>query len=131
MLRRRKGSGTPVGQAPGQDFRRRCFPQRRRRILPLVLAGVAALLLVGVAVTVPLVLGDDETEATGPVNLDDVREYDDLEVAHTTDDVDYPQSPPVGGPHAPVWLDCGVYDEPVRDPSERGTRQWASSDRLM
>ena len=25
----------------------------------------------------------------------------------------YPQSPPVGGPHSPVWLKCQVYDQPV------------------
>ena len=34
---------------------------------------------------------------------------------HTDEDVDYPTSPPAGGPHDPAWLDCGVYDEPVRD----------------
>jgi hypothetical protein len=26
---------------------------------------------------------------------------------------DYPQSPPVGGPHSPVWLKCEVYDQQV------------------
>lgn len=25
----------------------------------------------------------------------------------------YPQSPPVGGPHSPAWLKCGVYDRQV------------------
>ena len=34
---------------------------------------------------------------------------------HRTGDVDYEQSPPVGGPHNPVWQNCGYYDEPVRD----------------
>lgn len=24
---------------------------------------------------------------------------------------DYPQSPPVGGPHSPAWIQCGVYDQ--------------------
>lgn len=92
-------------------------PPAPRRALPVVLAAVVAVLLVGIAVTVPLVLVDESPEAAaaGPANLEDVRVYDDLEVAHTTEDVEYPQSPPVGGPHAPVWLDCGVYDEPVRD----------------
>jgi hypothetical protein len=33
---------------------------------------------------------------------------------HTTDPVDYPQDPPVGGPHAPAWQKCAVYDTPVR-----------------
>ena len=33
---------------------------------------------------------------------------------HTTDPVDYPQDPPVGGPHDPSWQKCAVYDAPVR-----------------
>lgn len=32
---------------------------------------------------------------------------------HTTDAVRYAQNPPVGGDHAPTWLNCGVYDAPV------------------
>jgi hypothetical protein len=34
---------------------------------------------------------------------------------HTEGDVNYEQSPPVGGPHNPVWQNCGFYDQPVRD----------------
>jgi hypothetical protein len=34
---------------------------------------------------------------------------------HTTDPVDYPQDPPVGGPHHPAWQRCMVYDAPVRN----------------
>ena len=34
---------------------------------------------------------------------------------HTEGEVDYDQSPPVGGPHNPVWQNCGFYAEPVRD----------------
>jgi hypothetical protein len=30
--------------------------------------------------------------------------------------VDYPQTPPVGGPHSATWQSCGFYDRPV--PSE-------------
>lgn len=93
-------------------------PAPRRRTLPIVLATVAAVLLVTGAASVPLVLDQldaDEVAREGPVNLDEVEIYDDLDPAHTPDDVDYPQSPPVGGPHDSVWLDCGVYDEPVRD----------------
>lgn len=32
---------------------------------------------------------------------------------HVTTPVTYPQTPPAGGEHAPVWLTCGIYDEPV------------------
>ncbi len=34
---------------------------------------------------------------------------------HTEEAVPYSQIPPVGGPHAPVWQNCGFYDTPVRD----------------
>ncbi|GAB6985016.1 DUF3105 domain-containing protein [Nocardioides pyridinolyticus] len=90
----------------------------KRRALPVVLAVVTAVLLIGVAASVPLVLRQldaDDVAREGPVNLDAVEIYDDLDPAHTEQDVDYPQRPAVGGPHAPVWLECGVYDEPVRE----------------
>ena len=44
-----------------------------------------------------------------------VQTYTGLERNHTSDPVDYPQSPPVGGNHNPVWQNCGVYDTPVAD----------------
>ncbi|MGH3718286.1 MAG: DUF3105 domain-containing protein [Pseudonocardiaceae bacterium] len=32
---------------------------------------------------------------------------------HVTTKVHYDHSPPVGGNHSPVWLNCGIYDLPV------------------
>lgn len=51
------------------------------------------------------------------VAIDGVQTFGDLARDHTTDDVDYAQSPPVGGEHDPQWVDCTgtVYAEPVRD----------------
>jgi hypothetical protein len=34
---------------------------------------------------------------------------------HTEGDVDYAQSPPVGGEHNPIWQNCGFYEEPIRN----------------
>jgi hypothetical protein len=34
---------------------------------------------------------------------------------HVQTPVSYPQTPPVGGDHAPIWQNCGFYTEPVRD----------------
>jgi len=62
-----------------------------------------------------------ETGGTNPVpsdtGLEAVVEYgsEGLERTHVDGDVDYEQTPPVGGPHAPVWQDCGFYDAPVPD----------------
>lgn len=32
---------------------------------------------------------------------------------HVETKVTYPQTPPAGGEHSPVWLNCGVYTQPV------------------
>jgi Protein of unknown function (DUF3105) len=39
--------------------------------------------------------------------------YANLARTHVPGHVTYPQNPPVGGPHNPVWLNCGIYDQPV------------------
>ena len=44
--------------------------------------------------------------------------FTDLEQTHVDTPVDYPQTPPVGGPHNPVWQTCAFYD--VEFPKERG-----------
>ncbi|WP_157537338.1 DUF3105 domain-containing protein [Nocardioides sp. Root190] len=97
-------------------------PPRKRRVLPVVLASLAAVLVLATAVVVPLVLTRDDDETGGgdggsvdTTDLDAVESFDGLSNDHLTlgDTFDYPQSPPVGGQHAPVWLECGVYDEPV------------------
>ncbi|WP_141013504.1 DUF3105 domain-containing protein [Nocardioides sambongensis] len=99
-------------------------PPRRNRTLPVVLGVVAAVVVLAVALIVPvLMLGDDDGDegARGgedagraiPEDLDDVQVYDDLDPTHRTGEIDYPTSPPVGGPHNPAWLECGVYDRQV------------------
>jgi putative peptide zinc metalloprotease protein len=35
--------------------------------------------------------------------------------AHVQARVSYPQSPPVGGNHAPIWQNCGFYRAPIAD----------------
>jgi predicted small secreted protein len=44
-----------------------------------------------------------------------VTSYSNLSRDHTKEPVDYPQSPPVGGPHNPVPQNCGFYSKPVRN----------------
>ena len=96
-------------------------PPRKRSAVPIVLAVVAAVLVLAVAIVVPVVLarGDGDDDAgKGEVDtssLAAVREYPGLTNQHLApgEEPDYPQSPPVGGDHAPSWLECGAYDEPV------------------
>lgn len=88
-------------------------PDRPRRLLLVVVAGGLALTLVALAVGVPLAVAEIRDRAAP--SLDDVRVYEDVDAGHTDSSVEYDPVPPVGGPHHPAWLDCGVYDEPVRD----------------
>ncbi len=80
----------------------------------LVLSSVVSLVVLGGALAAPLV-----ARAVGyqrePADLTTVQTWDIDDRSHTEDEVDYPQTPSAGGPHAPVWLACGVYDEPVRE----------------
>jgi hypothetical protein len=39
--------------------------------------------------------------------------FGDLPRNHVEGHYDYPQNPPVGGPHNGVWQNCGFYDQPV------------------
>lgn len=85
--------------------------------LPLVLSTVLAIAVMAGALVAPLVdkaLHGDE-EARRALDLRDVQTFDIPSRTHTPADVAYPQDPPAGGPHAPVWLACGAYDEPVRE----------------
>ncbi|HEX5016749.1 MAG TPA: DUF3105 domain-containing protein [Actinomycetes bacterium] len=82
------------------------------------------LLTIGLVIAVVVAIGgvwwavEAGTEDPTPGALDDVQTYDYTGSDHTESDgipVDYEESPPVGGRHSPVWLDCTgvVYDEPV------------------
>ena len=59
----------------------------------------------------------EHTPAPSDGGIEGVQTFGDLTRNHTTDDVTYPQSPPVGGDHDPEWVDCTgmVYDEPLRN----------------
>ena len=80
------------------------------RTSPRVVAVAVALLLGGGACS-----GDDDDGASGDIEglvVERVGPYD-----HIDDDLDYDRPAPSGGdhPHAPFWLNCGVYDGAVPD----------------
>ena len=81
----------------------------RRRLVVLVLAAVT---VVGLAVVVLLLRNGDDAP---PAGLADVVTYPDLDRDHVAGEVNYPQAPPAGGPHDPIWLNCGVYERPVHE----------------
>jgi len=79
--------------------------------------GPSAWTLVAIAVIVVLagglgvyILTRPNTTAAAP---EGVQTFTGLSRNHVTTHVDYPQNPPVGGDHNPVWLNCGIYTSPV------------------
>ena len=56
---------------------------------------------------------DIEVENPAPEGIDGVEAYDIDDNSHVEGAVDYDQSPPVGGPHNPVWVNCGFYSSEV------------------
>ncbi len=96
---------------------------RSKRNLVIGLAVFAAVWLVAMALVLPGVIDDlrGERLVAPPVakpsgDLREVERFEDLRTDHRDDvDIDYPHTPPVGGPHDPEWLACGAYDEPIRN----------------
>ena len=80
---------------------------RRRRV---VLIAVPTVLVLGAGAGVAGVIAAQPD----PPSLDAVRSFEYAAGAHTSEPVQYAENPPAGGEHDPVWLNCGVYDEPVR-----------------
>lgn len=47
--------------------------------------------------------------------IEGVVDYGAISTGHVGRDVDYPQVPPVGGPHADIWQNCGFYADEIRE----------------
>jgi len=59
----------------------------------------------------------DMAKTVGPpttsADLPGVKTFADLGHNHVQGAVDYAQTPPVGGDHAPIWQNCGYYSQPI------------------
>ncbi len=82
--------------------------ERRSRVILITAVATVILLIAGVVGFT--VWRDVSTRPT----LDAVKTFT-VTRAHTTADVTYAQTPPVGGDHNPTWLNCGVYPKAVPD----------------
>lgn len=87
----------------------RAAEQRRQRCRSIYIwSGVAAAVVaLGGGITALVMSQKSAGSIAG------VASYGNLSRNHVTTKVKYPQTPPVGGNHNPVWLNCGIYDKPV------------------
>jgi Protein of unknown function (DUF3105) len=93
---------------PHRDIRR-----RGRRVAPLAVSGLAATLVVGGALAVPVLLKSDKDAGAARATLAAAQKFDLGSPRHVRGKIAYAQTPPVGGDHNRAWLACGRYDEPV------------------
>lgn len=83
--------------------------ERRRGLVIWSAVGLVVILIAGGTTYGVLTTGGERDEL-----LSAVEEYD-VTTEHVQSEVTYAQTPPVGGRHNPVWLNCGIYEEPVQD----------------
>lgn len=80
-----------------------------------------AVLLVGgfIAIAVTGRQPDNTPKRSEIKNITGLKEFNKTEKKHVQTAVQYPESPPVGGNHNPVWLGCDqqAYDQPVQNES--------------
>jgi hypothetical protein len=86
--------------------------QQRNRRLGWIGGGVAVVAVLG------LVIGfvvSNAKPAVDPASIaiEGLKTYPGLTSNHVTGTVDYAMTPPAGGDHAAVWMNCGVYTEQV------------------
>lgn len=110
MVDRKKGN--PVGKRAERreqvaQMRRR--EQRKERRRAGLIWGSGGVLFAAIAITVVVVVVNGQ--ANRP-NLAEIREFT-VSRGHVSTPVSYPQTPPTGGEHSAVWLNCGVYENPV------------------
>jgi hypothetical protein len=97
-----------------EAFKKQEAARKRNRLLGIIGAIVALVLVVGTVATVIVVNMNPPSQPIPDVSGDyeeRLQLYPDLPATHTETSVTYDQTPPVGGPHNPAWLNCGVYDE--------------------
>jgi hypothetical protein len=97
------------------EYQRQLAKRKRSKVVWWT-AGSAAALLIVAAIVASIVFAPKpppsyEAGGTG-AKIEGVETFKNV-TSHVEGTVDYPQSPPAGGPHNQIWLNCGIYDQPV------------------
>ena len=82
-----------------------------RRTVAVLFAGLLALSACSSSSSTPTTQAGGSTPANG--EPEGTKTYEGLTQTHVDTPVSYPQSPPVGGPHNPVWQTCAFYSKPL------------------
>lgn len=102
-------------QAKLAEYQRQLAQRRRSKLVWWVVGSTAGLAVVGLVVAslilTPRPITLDRGDSDGSA-IEGIETFTNT-ANHVEGDVDYAQSPPAGGDHNAMWLNCGVYSEPV------------------
>ena len=102
-------------QAKLAEYQKQLAKRRRSKLVWWIVGVTAAVVIIGLIVASIVFApappkqyepGSDGAEIEGVETFENATE-------HVEGTVDYEQNPPAGGPHNAVWLNCGIYDQPV------------------
>jgi len=99
------------------EYQKQLAKRKRGRIVWWSAGTVAAVLVIG-AIVASIIFAPappaNYTAGGSGASIEGVEEFEN-ETTHVEGVVEYEQSPPAGGPHNSVWLNCGVYTEPQQN----------------
>ena len=102
-------------QAKLAEYQKQLAKRRRSKLVWWIVGVTAAVVIIGLIVAsivfAPAPPKQYEAGSDG-VEIEGVETFENA-TEHVEGTVDYEQNPPAGGPHNAVWLNCGIYDQPV------------------
>lgn len=97
------------------EYQRQLAKRRRSKVVWWVVGGTAAVAVIGLVaasiIFAPPAPQQYQAGSEGAV-IEGVEEYSHV-TEHVEGPVEYEQTPPAGGEHNAIWLNCAVYTEPV------------------
>ena len=98
------------------EYQKQLAKRRRGKVVWWTVGSVVALgVIVAIIASIVFAPAPPPTLSPGDGDGSSIEGIETFEntANHVEGPVDYAQSPPVGGDHNAVWLNCGIYDQPV------------------
>lgn len=98
------------------EYQKQLAKRRRSKLVWWVVGVTAALIVIGLVVasivTAPAPAPTYDRGNSDGSGIEGIETFENT-ASHVEGAVEYPQTPPAGGDHNAVWLNCGVYTQPV------------------